>query len=46
MKTKSKSRWKKFLDKIAEQNKETYGEGGLNCCELKDVIQSKQPHSN
>jgi len=29
------------LDRIAEQNKATYGEGSINCCELKDVTQSK-----
>jgi len=38
---KLKNKWKKFLDNIAEQNKSTYGEGGLNCCELKDVNQAK-----
>ncbi len=38
-----KKKWKKFLDTIAEQNKATYGEGGINCCELKDVTKTKEP---
>jgi len=36
---KFKKKWKKFLDTLSEQNKATYGEGGINCCELKDVTQ-------
>lgn len=35
-----KKKWLRFLDTIADQNKTTYGEGGINCCELKDVTQS------
>lgn len=33
---KIKKKWKKFLDSVADQNKAAYGEGGINCCELKD----------
>lgn len=39
--SKIKKKWKKFLDTLALQNKETYGEGGINCCELKDVTDNK-----
>jgi hypothetical protein len=41
MLNKLKKKWQKFLETIADQNKATYGEGGINCCELKDVTQSK-----
>lgn len=37
----TKRKWKKFLEALAEQNKKTYGEGGLDCCELKNVTQNK-----
>ena len=37
-----KEKWMKFLQTIAEQNKSTYGEGGLSCCELKDVTNPKK----
>lgn len=30
----------KFLETLADQNKSTYGEGGLNCCELKPVTEN------
>ena len=43
---KLKDKWNKFLETIAEQNKSTYGEGGLNCCELKDVNQTKKHKTN
>jgi hypothetical protein len=36
-----KKKWEKFLARIANQNKLTYGEGGINCCELKDATQNK-----
>jgi hypothetical protein len=39
--TKFKKKWKKYLGTIADQNKAIYGEGGINCCELKDGKQSK-----
>ena len=42
---KFKKKWKKFLDTIADQNKATYGEGGINCCELKDVTENKGTQS-
>jgi hypothetical protein len=42
---KIKKKWEKFLNTIAEQNKATYGEGGINCCELKDVNKAKQHHA-
>lgn len=38
---KLKERWNKFLKIIADQNKVTYGEGGLKCCELKDATIKK-----
>jgi len=38
-------RWKAFLDKIADQNKSTYGEGKLHCCELKKVTEDKKHQS-
>lgn len=31
--------WKKFVQNLAEQNKSTYGEGGLDCCTLKEVTE-------
>ncbi|WP_278278135.1 LDCC motif putative metal-binding protein [Acidaminobacter hydrogenoformans] len=31
--------WEKFLRNLAAQNKSTYGEGGLNCCELKEATE-------
>lgn len=34
--------WKTFLENLADQNKSTYGEGGLNCCDLKSVTQDKK----
>jgi len=36
-----KQKWIKFLEALADQNKSTYGEGGINCCELKTVTQDK-----
>lgn len=36
-----KSKWQKFLEVIAHQNKTTYGEGGLKCCDLKSVTEDK-----
>ncbi len=41
MLNKIKRSLKKFMDKIAEQNKANYGEGGINCCELKDNTENK-----
>jgi hypothetical protein len=41
-----KKSWQKFLGTIAEQNKATYGEGGINCCELKDVTDNKVKQRN
>lgn len=38
---KFKYRWNKFLQTIADQNKTTYGEGSLKCCELKSVTEGK-----
>lgn len=38
---KIKKAWNNFLKTLAEQNKSTYGEGGINCCELKDVEKNK-----
>lgn len=38
---KIKYQWKKFLETIADQNKSTYGEGSLKCCELKSVTEGK-----
>lgn len=43
--TKLKKKWEKLLDSIAEQNKATYGAGGINCCELKNVNQAKQKYA-
>ena len=42
---KIKRQWQHFLATIAEQNKATYGEGVINCCELKEVTQSKTHQS-
>jgi hypothetical protein len=39
---KIKASWQHFLESLAEQNKTNYGEGGINCCELKQA-NSDQP---
>ncbi|MDA3846370.1 MAG: LDCC motif putative metal-binding protein [Vallitaleaceae bacterium] len=39
---KIKKSWEKFLKTLGDQNKETYGEGGINCCELKDVTDDQR----
>jgi hypothetical protein len=36
-----KEKWEKFINKIADQNKSTYGEGKLHCCELKKVTEGR-----
>jgi len=38
-------KWKNFLERIANQNISTYGDGGINCCELKDITNSKDGQS-
>jgi hypothetical protein len=38
-------KWKIYLKRIANQNKSTYGDGGINCCELKDITSSKDAQS-
>ncbi|WP_281258005.1 LDCC motif putative metal-binding protein [Dethiosulfatibacter aminovorans] len=42
---KLKKRWKKFLDNLAEQNKSTYGEGGIDCCGFKNPTEGKPKHN-
>lgn len=39
-----KCKWKKFIEAIAAQNKTTYGEGGLNCCDLKSATEDRVRH--
>lgn len=39
---KLKKKLKRFLNTLAAQNKATYGEGGINCCELKDATDPKR----
>lgn len=39
---KTKNSIKKFLDKMAEQNKTTYGNKRLNCCDLNKVNSGKK----
>jgi hypothetical protein len=39
---KIKEKWEKFINKIADQNKSTYGEGKLHCCELKKVTEGRE----
>jgi len=46
MLNKIKRKWKKFLETLADQNKSTYGEGGLNCCELKSVTENTTKREN
>lgn len=36
-----KKNWEIFLETLAKRNKQTYGEGGINCCELKDITNNK-----
>lgn len=43
---KFKDFWRKLIEEIANQNKSTFGEGGLNCCDLsKDEPNKKSSHS-
>jgi len=32
-----KNKWIKFINNLAQANKSNFGEGGINCCELKDA---------
>jgi len=38
-----KAKWEQFISNLADSNKTNYGNGGINCCELKDA---NKPSSN
>lgn len=38
---KFKEKCSRFINNLAQSNKSNYGEGGINCCELKDVNETK-----
>lgn len=39
---KIKEKWLDFIKRIGEENKSNYGDGGINCCELKDANEPKR----
>lgn len=39
---KIKAKWEQFISNLADSNKTNYGDGGINCCELKDANEAKK----
>ena len=43
---KLKQKFQKLIEQIAEQNKASFGEGELNCCDLNSTSKSSNQNSS